>query len=250
MTPDELHSFLCLKADQFEDPQFIESDPISLPHRFSQKEDIEIVSLLIATIAWGNRKSIIQSGEKLLNILGESPYDFVRHYEHKEQLSFVHRTFNKDDLSFFLRSLRRIYENGSLEETFLLKTEKPHMKDRISNFRNIFFEVPHDKRSEKHISNPDKNASCKRLNMFLRWMVRSPKKGVDFGLWKNISPAELYIPLDVHTGNIARKLGIMTRTQHDWNTNEIIMEYFRKIDPSDPARFDFALFGLGAIEKF
>jgi len=250
MNNSELKDFLDFKANQYENSAFISSDPIQIPHLFSRKEDIEIVAFLMATIAWGNRKSIISNGQKLISIMDNSPFDFVMDYTSIKEFSFVHRTFNSLDLDFFFRSLRSIYEKGGLEEAFKNSTEIQGLKGRIHNFRTEFIKTPHENRSQKHISNPLTNSASKRLVMFLRWMVRDSKKGVDFGIWKSISTAELYIPLDVHTGNIARKLGLLSRTQNDWTTNEELILKLREFDLIDPAKYDFALFGLGAFEKF
>ena len=248
MTASELTEFLNYKAQQYEDNSFIETDPIQLVHRFERKEDIEIVGILIATIAWGNRKSIIKSGERLLDIMGQ-PYEFIQNYSELNTV-FVHRTFNSIDLDFFFRSLQNIYSKGTLEDAFKKHQTIDGVKGRIVNFRELFFEVEHEKRSEKHISNPLKNSACKRINMFLRWMVRPTNKGVDFGIWKSISTNELYLPLDVHTSNNARRLGLLTRKQDDWKALEELMQNLRKMDATDPVKYDFALFGLGAFEKF
>lgn len=252
LTTEELKAFLDDKATQYENADFIAVDPISIPHRFTEKEDIEIAGLLVATIAWGNRKSIIKSGENLLNIMGYEPYAFVKEYSSKtlKNSSFVHRTFNVNDLDFFFRALQNIYQNNGLEKAFTSSPETEGVKGRLINFRGKMLTVAHDLRSEKHLSNPLKNSSAKRLNMFLRWMVRSPKQGVDFGLWKTISPSELYIPLDVHTGNVARKLGLLNRKQNDWKALDELMQKLRTFDVKDPVKYDFALFGLGAFEKF
>lgn len=245
----ELKAFLDEKYLQYHTPNFIQDDPIQLPHLFRNKEDIEIVGFIVATIAWGNRKSIIKSGEKLIQILQENPYEFVMNYE-GQPLQFVHRTFNGDDLSYFLLSLKNIYTKyGSLENAFALKAGEQGIKSRIINFRNIFLELPHESRVEKHLSNPEKNSSAKRLNMFLRWMVRDSGREVDFGLWKSISPSELHLPLDVHTGNIGRKLGILTRTQNDWKAVAEIQSVLVEFDPNDPVKYDFALFGLGVYDE-
>jgi uncharacterized protein (TIGR02757 family) len=250
MNKSELKDFLDFKANQYENSDFIQFDPIQIPHLFSSKEDVEIVAFLMATIAWGNRKSIITNGHKLIEIMENSPLEYVLEYNPKKEFSFVHRTFNSIDLDFFFRSLKTIYLNGGLEKSFQLEEENGGLKSRISHFRKIFLSIDHLPRSQKHISNPQANSACKRLVMFLRWMVRDSKKGVDFGIWKSISPSELYIPLDVHTGNIARKLGLLERTQNDWTTNEELILKLREFDSKDPAKYDFALFGLGAFEKF
>jgi uncharacterized protein (TIGR02757 family) len=249
MTPHELNEFLLVKADQFESQSFIADDPISIPHQFKRKEDIEIIGLLVATIAWGNRKSIIKSGNQLVTIFGESPYDYVMNFEARRTLKFVHRTFSGEDLAFFIQALRTIYETDGLEASFK-KTASEGINVAISNFRDAMLQTPHFSRSTKHLSNPMINSACKRLNMYLRWMVRSNSKGVDFGIWKTLSPKDLHIPLDVHTGNIARKLGILERTQNDWKSSQLLHEFAKQLIPEDPSKLDFALFGLGAIEHF
>lgn len=249
LNKNELKSFLDEKYLQYNQANFIQDDPIQLPHRFKNKEDIEIVSFLVATIAWGNRKAIIKSGEKLIQLLNENPHEFVMNYE-GQPLTFVHRTFNAQDLSFFLLSLQNIYTKyGGLENAFALEKGQNGVKQRIINFRKKFLEIPHDTRSDKHISNPEKGSSAKRINMFLRWVVRNDGRGVDFGIWKSISPSELYLPLDVHTGNISRKLGFTQRKQDDWKTLEEIQTVLRKFDKNDPVKYDFALFGLGVYDE-
>lgn len=247
MDKKELRDFLELKVDLYNRPDFIESDPIQLVHRFERKEDREIIGLLVSTIAWGNRKAIIKSGEKLIKLMGESPHDFIMNYRESD-FHFVHRTFNASDLDFFFRALQGIYEKGGLERTFALNETIDGTKGRLVNFRNAMLEVEHEARVEKHLSNPLKNASCKRLNMYLRWMVRKDNRGVDFGIWDSIDSSELLLPLDVHTGNIARKLEILNRKQNDWKALEEIMEVLRDFDSSDPVKYDFALFGLGAFD--
>ena len=252
MNQAELKEFLDFKAEEYNSPKFIESDPIQLPHRFSKKEDIEIVSFLVSTIAWGNRTSIIKSGEKLLSIMENDPFAFIQNYSEKQakDLKFVHRTFNVNDLDFFFRSLKNIYKNGGLEKAFNSHPTLFGSQGRIANFRTNFLATEHESRSEKHISDPTKNSAAKRLNMNLRWLCRQDNKGVDFGIWKSISPSELSVPLDVHTANIARKLGIITRKQNDGKALEEMMTQLREFDPIDPSKYDFALFGLGAFEKF
>lgn len=252
MNREELKSFLDFKAQEFNTPAFIEADPIQIPHRFTKREDIEIIGFIIATIAWGNRKSIIQNGEKLIQIMGNNPHEFVMNYKSskKELFHFVHRTFNSQDLDFFFRALQSIYQNGGLEQAFSPHPEILGTKGRIVQFRNQFLAAEHEHRSEKHISNPLKGASSKRINMFLRWMVRKDNCGVDFGLWNSIPMSELFIPLDVHTGNIARKLEMLHRKQNDWQALEELQNILISLDPIDPVKYDFALFGLGAYEKF
>ena len=247
MDKNELRDFLELKVELYNRPEFIDSDPIQLAHRFEGKEDREIIALLVSTIAWGNRKAIIQSGEKLLRIMGNSPYDFTMNYR-EPNFHFVHRTFNASDLDFFFRALQAIYANEGLEKAFSKHPSIEGTKGRIVNFREAMLAVNHEDRVEKHLSNPLKNASCKRLNMFLRWMVRKDKRGVDFGIWDSIDSSELLLPLDVHTGNIARKLEILQRKQNDWKALEEVMTVLRDFDSNDPVKYDFALFGLGAFD--
>jgi uncharacterized protein (TIGR02757 family) len=249
LSKKELKEYLDFKAQQYNTRDFIDSDPIKLPHLFSKKEDIEIVAFLISTIAWGNRTMIIRSGERILDIMGHEPYSFIQHYESNQYLDFVHRTFNGIDLDFFFRSLQNIYKTGGLEKAFSAHKEIEGVKGRIINFRNQFLSVEHEKRSEKHISNPAKNSASKRINMFLRWMVRNDKNGVDFGIWKSIKSSELFIPLDVHTSTNARSLGLITRKQDDWKALDELMSNLRKFDANDPSKYDFALFGIGAFEK-
>lgn len=214
---DELKDFLDQKADQFNHPKFIESDPIQIPHLFNQKEDIEITGFLMATLAWGNRKSIIKNGHRLVEIMGNTPFDFIMNYTAptEEIKAFKHRTFNGIDLDFFFKSLQNIYQNhGGLESVFTTNPNE-QLQERISTFKQLFFEIPHPNRTQKHISDPAKGSAAKRINMFLRWMVRKDHKGVDFGIWQQLSPAQLSCPLDVHSGNIARKLGLLHRKQND-----------------------------------
>lgn len=252
MNFSELKEFLDFKAEEYNSPLFIQSDPIQLPHRFTKKEDIEIASFIVSTIAWGNRKSIIKSGEKILEIMQDSPYEFIQNYNDifASDLKFVHRTFNAVDLGFFFRSLQNIYKSGGLEKAFTSHPILFGSQGRITQFRNTFLSTDHEERSKKHISDPARNSAAKRLNMFLRWMVRKDNKGVDFGIWKSIKPSELSVPLDVHTANIARKLSLITRKQNDGKALEELMSNLREFDADDPSKYDFALFGLGAFEKF
>lgn len=241
----EVVDFLNEKADQYNQSFFIEDDPICIPHQFEKKEDIESIGFIVATIAWGNRKSIITNGKKLIDIMGNKPYDFIMNASESDlaDLVFVHRTFNVDDLKFFIRSMRSLYSHhGGIEASF---SKGKNAKERISHFRECFLASPHEKRSEKHVSNPMKGSSCKRINMYLRWMARKDKRGVDFGLWNSIPMSELYVPLDVHVGKVARQLGILKRKADDWKALEELMEVLRKLDPEDPCKYDFALFGIG-----
>ncbi len=250
MNKRELKEFLDFKAEEYENPNFIDLDPVSIPHRFTNKEDIEIAGLLSATIAWGNRKSILSNAAKIMAIMGQSPYDYVCYYntgDFARLKGFVHRTFNADDLDFFIRALQNIYlYQGGLEQAF----SGPRAKEAIIHFRDAMLKVPHLPRSEKHLSNPLKNSAAKRLNMFLRWMVRPADKGVDFGIWPSLKPEILSCPLDVHSGNIARKLGLLKRKANDWKAVTELDLALRKLDPLDPVKYDFALFGMGVNEKF
>lgn len=254
MNRTELKDFLDAKAVQYEHPNFLESDPLQVPHHFSMKEDIEISAFLTATIAWGNRKSIINNASRLMELLENAPHDFVMNFqEHDlEKLrGFVHRTFNAEDLTYFIRSLRNNYENhGGLEAAFSKNAEKDSMQPAISSFKQVFFELPHPERTTKHVSDPIKGSAAKRINMFLRWMVRDNSKEVDFGLWKSIAPNQLSCPLDVHSGNVARKLQLLKRKQNDAKALAELDKNLRKLDPIDPVKYDFALFGLGIFEKF
>lgn len=254
MKPEALKEFLDEKAYQYNQPTFIESDPIQIPHRFSKKEDIEIAAFLTATIAWGNRKSIITNATKLMTLLDESPFDCIMNLEQvdtKRFAGFVHRTFNATDLEYFLRAIQNIYKkHGGLEAVFTNNAQPDTLQPAIHNFRKIFFELDHLARTEKHISDPMKNSAAKRINMFLRWMVRPGDTGVDFGIWKTLKPSQLSCPLDVHSGNVARKLRLMERKQNDLKALNELDVALRRLDPKDPVKYDFALFGLGVFEKF
>ena len=248
----ELKDLLENKFNLYNSTNFIIEDPISIPHAYNQKEDIEISSFLISIISWGNRKSIIKSGNKLREILGSSPIDFIMRFKERDlkKIDFVHRTFNRFDLIYFLKSLKNIYENhDGLENVFSKNLNDEFMYNNISNFRKIFFSLNHEKRMEKHISNPKKNSACKRINMFLRWMVRNDGV-VDFGIWKKIKPSMLSCPLDVHTANIGRKLNLISRKQNDLKTVLELDQKLRLFDKNDPVKYDYALFGMGVYEKF
>ncbi|WP_224490381.1 TIGR02757 family protein [Robertkochia flava] len=254
LTHNELKAFLDEKATQYNNPEFIDTDPVQIVHRYRQKEDMEIAGFLTATIAWGNRKSIINNANRMMELLGNSPFDFVMSHRETdlERLSpFVHRTYNGDDFKHFIKGLRHIYnEYGGIESVFSEYRNAPRLQEAIADFRGRFFEIPHLQRTEKHVSNPLKGSSAKRINMFLRWMVRQDNKGVDLGLWKQVSPAQLSCPLDVHSGKAARKLGLLKRKQNDAKALIELDDSLRKLDAQDPVRYDFALFGLGVFEKF
>ena len=254
MNQSELKSFLEEKVIQYNTLDFIDSDPVQIPHLFSNKEDIEISGFLSATIAWGNRTMIIKNSHKMMNLMGNSPHDFVMSHTNDdlERLeSFVHRTFNGQDFSSFIKGLQHIYKNhGSLETVFARHQETNSMQKSISEFKKTFFEVEHQNRTQKHISDPMNGSAAKRINMYLRWMCRQDNKGVDLGIWKSISPSLLSCPLDVHSGNVARKLGLLTRKQNDGKAVAELDLNLRKLDPNDPVKYDFALFGLGVFEGF
>lgn len=253
MTHAELKSFLDEKVLLYNHPNFIESDPIQIPHRFSEKEDIEIAAFLSATIAWGNRTMIIKNASKMMDLMGNSPFDFVMSHS-TEQLdrfdNFVHRTFNADDFKTFVIGLRHIYTNHNGLEAMFIHSENNSLQKNISDFKNVFFEIEHEYRTQKHISNPLNNSAAKRINMFLRWMVRNDATGVDFGIWKSVLPAYLSCPLDVHSGNVARKLGLLIRKQNDAKAVLELDTNLRNLDKDDPTKYDFALFGLGVFEGF
>lgn len=253
LPPSEIKDFLDSKSAFYNHPRFIENDPIQIPHRFYQKQDIEIAGFLTATIAWGNRKSIINNAGRLMELLDNAPFQFVQQHQASDLeklLPFVHRTFNSEDLIYFIKSLQNIYHNHhGLESVFSKQQEGKTLQYTIHRVKRIFFEIPHPLRTTKHVSDPLKNSAAKRINMFLRWMVRNDGI-VDFGIWKSLSPTQLSCPLDVHSGNTARKMGLLTRKANDAKAVSELDVALRKMDPSDPVKYDFALFGLGAIEKF
>jgi len=250
----ELKDFLDEKVNLYNHPKFIESDPIQIPHQFSRKEDIEIAGFLTATIAWGNRKSIIKNANQMMDLLDHSPFEFITQHKASdlEKLTpFVHRTFNGSDFMQFIKSLNYIYKNHhGLESVFAKHAEKDSLQNSIHQFKKVFFEQPHLERTQKHISDPFKNSAAKRINMFLRWMVRNDNNGVDFGVWQSINSSQLSCPLDVHSGNVARKLGLLKRKQNDGKALAELDSALRKLDASDPVKYDFALFGLGVFEDF
>lgn len=279
MTRAELTDFLNLKVSAYNRPNFIESDPVSIPHLFSRKEDIEISAFFAATIAWGQRPVIIRNAKRWMELMDMAPYEFVTGASAKELKrldGFVHRTFNSTDAKFFVLALRNMYKkHGGMEPVFekgLQNGVRVHVAtrsiasthrvataatpkhqgitDAILHFRKTFLSIPHETRSEKHIANPASGSNAKRINMFLRWMVRRDKAGVDFGIWKSISPSLLFCPLDVHVGNTARALGLLERKIDDWKAVEELTANLRALDANDPVKYDFALFGLGVFEKF
>lgn len=251
----EIKEFLDEKTDLYNRPSFIENDPVSIPHLFVRKEDIEIAGFMAASIAWGRRDLILRSARQLIEMMDNKPFDFIRNADKKEIerfSNFIHRTFNGTDCICFITALRNIYDSYSSMEDILLEGMKSRgsLKDGITHLRDCFFSLPHPLRTEKHFADIKKGAAGKRLNMFLRWMVRKDDHGVDFGIWKRIDPSVLYLPLDLHSGNTARKLGLLTRKINDWKAVEELTALLREFDPQDPVKYDFALFGLGVNEKF
>jgi uncharacterized protein (TIGR02757 family) len=252
----ELKSFLDEKVQHYNNPEFIVSDPVSIPHRYTLKEDREISGFLAATIAWGQRPVILRNSEKLMLLMDNEPHQFLLHAGKKEFArfrDFVHRTFNGSDCIYLLKALQHCYRNeGGLEQIFTdaVKDTSGNMAIAISNVRSVLFSYHPPGRSSKHVSDPMNNASAKRINMYLRWMVRKDKCGVDFGIWKKIKPSVLCCPLDVHSGRVARKLGLLNRSQNDWKAVEELTMNLRNLDPEDPVKYDFALFGLGVEEQF
>ena len=248
-----LKYFLDEKVAYYNTPDFIAEDPISIPHEYSKRQDIEIAGLFAAVFSWGVRKTIIKKCHELFELMDNDPYDFIMHHSSddlKPFLKFKHRTFNATDTLYFIHWLRWYYrKENSLETAFIYQDSR--MKAALTGFHHLFFslpEAPH--RSRKHISTPERKSACKRLNMYLRWMVRDDDQGVDFGLWKNLKPAHLICPCDLHVDRIARKFKLITRKQTDWRTAIELTENLKKMDPVDPIKYDFALFGLGVIEKF
>ena len=253
MMPLHLKDFLDNKVKEYNRPAFIEDDPVSIPHLFTQKQDIEIAGFFSSVFAWGNRTTIISKSKELIRRMDNSPYAFIKDHQPKdlEKLKgFRHRTFNEDDLFYFIESLHQHYsKQDSLETSFFPKNILNAEKGLI-HFKNYFFSHEHLKRTEKHISSPLQKSTCKRLNMFLRWMVRKDNNGVDFGLWKRISPSQLICPIDVHVARVAKKLGLLKRKQVDWMAAVELTKALKHLDKEDPVKYDFALFNLGVIEKF
>jgi len=250
----ELKEFLDEKYLKFNNPSFIDNDPVSIPHRFSSRADREIAGFMAATIAWGRRDLILKSGTKLIQLLENAPHDFILNADKQdiERLSgFVYRTFNGQDCITFIYGLRHIFTHYNSIEDVIVEGIKLHgsLSHGLSHFRKIFFSIAHPQRSEKHIADVAAGSAGKRLFLFLRWMVRKDNRGVDFGIWNKISPSQLFIPLDLHSGNIARKTGLLTRKQNDFKSVEELTCELRKFDPTDPVKYDFALFGLGVNEE-
>lgn len=262
MSDTGLKDFLDKKVDEYNQPFFIANDPISIPHRFSNKQDIEISGLFAAVLAWGNRTSIINSCDKLLTLMDNAPYDFIMYFEEDDLapfVNFIHRTFNSTDLYHFFMVLKyhyRLMGNNSLETAFSqwMQSGDTTTENALNGFHHYFFSEKIDpdypKRTIKHIAAPFKKSACKRLNMFLRWMVRQDNNGVDFGIWKNISPSQLICPIDLHVARVAKRFNLLHRKQTDWLAAVELTDYLRTLDEEDPVKYDFALFGLGVIDKF
>lgn len=252
-----LKGFLDEKVDQYNQPGFILLDPISIPHRFSKKEDIEISGFFASILAWGQRKTIINKCLELFRMMDDAPHDFLVHHQESDLkvfLNFKHRTFNDIDTLYFIHFLSWFYKQyASLEEAFLLGQNGSlnAMENMLTGFRDFFFSLPDAPlRTQKHVASPARKSACKRMNMYLRWMVREDSRGVDFGIWKRISPSQLICPCDLHVDRVARKLGLVQRKQTDWLTALELTGRLREFDPQDPVKYDFALFGLGVEEKF
>ncbi len=250
----ERKAFLDAAVARYNRADFIADDPISVPHRFSGLQDREIIGFWVAMLAWGNRKSIIQSANKLCALMDDAPYDFILNHQESDRarfLSFKHRTFQSLDTLYFLEFFQQYYrKQASLEHAFArhLQTDDPTVENALIGFHRDFFDHPYaPERTRKHVATPERGSTCKRLNMFLRWMVRKDPQGVDFGAWQRIRPSQLLIPLDVHVERVARQLGLLERTQVDWRTVLELSAQLRQLDPEDPVKYDFALFGLGVV---
>ncbi|MBE0653354.1 MAG: TIGR02757 family protein [Bacteroidales bacterium] len=253
MIRKELKEFLDEKVIQFNNPAFIELDPVQIPHIYREKEDMEISGFLVACISWGNRVSILKSGRRMMELMGNSPFDFVQNHrpKHLEKLEgIVHRTFNSTDLIVFVNALKHLYKNkNGLEGIFTRYQTHDSLQPAIYHLKREFFALPPPERTRKHLPDSFEGSAAKRINMFLRWMIRKDNAGVDLGLWKDIPPSVLSCPLDVHTGRVARKLGLLQRKQNDAKAVAELDTVLRSMDREDPVKYDFALFGLGTLFK-
>lgn len=251
----QIKNLLDSKRRLYNQPSFIQGDPISIPHRFTQKQDIEISGLFAAVLAWGNRTSIINSCNKLMTLMDNTPYDFILNHKDtdlKPFLGFVHRTFNATDLLYFIHFLQWHYaQHDSLEDAFVPGKTYKHetVEQALVHFHNYFFSIEHPERTRKHISTPARKSACKRINMYLRWMVRKDNQDVDFGIWKKIQPRQLICPLDVHVARVAHRLGLIDNNNSNWQNALQLTAQLRTMNPADPAVYDYALFGLGAEER-
>ena len=250
---NNLKGFLDEKVELYNQPSFIPEDPISIPHQFSKKQDIEIAGLFAATLAWGQRRTIINKCNELMQMMDGAPHDFILNHsddELKRFLNFKHRTFNPTDTLFFIDFLKTHYQENDSLETAFTSGQSGDMEMYLTQFHHLFAHPNAPDRTKKHVATPVRKSACKRLNMYLRWMVRQDNKGVDFGIWKTIKPSQLICPLDVHVERVARRLGLLQRKQTDWRAAVELSENLRELDPNDPVKYDFALFGLGVMEKF
>ena len=250
---NDLKEFLDNKVLLYNQPSFIPADPVCIPHLFTKKQDIEIAGLFAAVFAWGNRTTIINKSKELMQLMDMQPHEFCLHHSSKDlkkMAGFKHRTFNTDDLYYFIEFFHHHYQKYDSLETAFFPNKGITAEQGLNNFKNYFFSFEHLPRTQKHISSPLQKSGCKRLNMYLRWMVRNDHTGVDFGLWKNIKPSSLICPIDVHVARVAKKLGLLQRKQTDWQAATELTEYLRTLDAADPVKYDFALFGLGVMEKF
>lgn len=250
---NDLNFLLNTKVDYYNQPSFIPADPVCIPHLFTKQQDIEIAGFFAATFAWGNRTTIINKSKELMQLMEMQPHEFVLHHsanDLKKLKAFKHRTFTADDLYYFIEFFNRHYQKHSSLETAFFPKKGMKVEEGFNHFKSQFFRWEHLKRTEKHVSSPQQKSTCKRLNMYLRWMVRNDDRGVDFGLWKNIAPSELICPVDVHVARVARRLGLMQRKQVDWLSAIELTERLQIFDAADPVKYDFALFGMGVVEKF
>jgi uncharacterized protein (TIGR02757 family) len=267
LVSSDLRTFLDKKVAEYNTPSFIPDDPVSIPHEYSLKQDIEISAFFTAIFSWGNRTNIIRKTQELMQLMDRSPYQFILQHEEKDLIPFLgfkHRTFNATDLLYFISFFRHHYDHhASLEDAFLLPWESgerevaaTHLKawradGALSAFYHYFFSLPDaPPRTRKHIAAPEKNSACKRINMFLRWMVRRDGQGVDFGIWRRIPTARLICPLDLHVARVAKRFNLLSRKSSDWLAATELTDNLRLLDPKDPTKYDFALFGLGVIEKY
>ena len=251
-----LKNLLDEKVRLYNQPSFISGDPIVVPHSFSKQQDVEIAGLFAAVLAWGNRTSIINNCRKLMGWMDGAPHDFILNHKDtdlKKMLGFAHRTFNATDLLYFIEFLQYHYQqHDSLEDAFAPEKKYEHdtVEQALVHFHNYFFSIEHPDRTRKHISTPQRKSACKRINMYLRWMVRKDKSGVDFGIWKKISPAQLVCPLDVHVARVAQRLGLIENDKSNWQNALQLTYHLRELNPKDPAVYDYALFGLGMAERY
>src|SRR5688500_2008789 len=253
MNKTSLKDFLDKKVDEYNQPFFIQDDPISIPHLFTKKQDIEIAGFFTAIFSWGNRTTIIQKSKELMQRMEMQPHEFCLHHDGndiKKLIGFKHRTFTDTDLLYFVDFFKQHFtRHTSLESAFTMHGET--IEKMLIGFHHYFFSLDHvPNRTRKHIANPERGSTCKRLNMFLRWMVRNDKKGVDFGIWKKIRPSQLVCPIDLHVARVAKRFKLLRRKQTDWRAAVELTNYLRTLDEKDPVKYDFALFGMGVIDKF